>query len=161
MALVKEFGWRCYYGDATRLDLLKEAGIAEAKLLVIAINDPVATLGVANLVHDRWPNVEIIVRARSRTDAFDLRDLGLDPIRETFYSSLKAAKSALQFIGESPSSASKIIKHFEISDLEQLETSRKIRDDIYAVVSVAKKGHQDLKNLLELEQIKIESKKIN
>jgi hypothetical protein len=82
--LMREFGWRCYYGDASRLDLLEEAGIHEAKLLVISVNDPAAALNIGKLVKARWPHVAIVTRARSRTDAFDLRDIGLDPIRETF-----------------------------------------------------------------------------
>ena len=156
--LMREFGWRCYYGDASRLDILEEAGIAKAKLFIIAVNDPEATLSVAKLVKERWPNVAIVVRARSRTDAFDLRDLELHPIRETFYSSLEAARHALLAIGESPASAAKIIKQFEIHDLQQLEATRSIRHDRSAIFSLAEKGRQDLKTLFELEQPRVESK---
>jgi glutathione-regulated potassium-efflux system ancillary protein KefC len=150
--LMRKFGWRCYYGDASRLDLLEEAGIATAKLLVISVNDPVAALDIGKLVKQRWPNLAVVTRARSRTDAFDFLDIGLDPIRETFYSSLIAAKQALLAIGESPTSATKIIKHFEQHDLEQLEATRAIRHDMNAVRGMAEKGRQDLKDLLALEQ---------
>lgn len=156
--LMRSFGWRCYYGDASRLDLLEEAGIATAKLLVIAVNDPVAAINIGKLVKARWPNLSVVTRARSRTDAFDLRDIGLEPIRETFYSSLVAAKQALLAIGESPSAAAKIIKHFEQHDLEQLEATRTIRHDMNAVRSMAEKGRQDLKDLLLLEQAEIDGK---
>lgn len=156
--LMRSFGWRCYYGDASRLDLLEEAGIATAKLFVISVNDPVAALDIGKLVKARWPNLAVVTRARSRTDAFDLRDIGLDPIRETFYSSLVAAKQALLAIGESPSAAAKIIKHFERHDLEQLDATRTIRHDMNAVRSMAEKGRQDLKDLLLLEQTEIDSK---
>jgi glutathione-regulated potassium-efflux system ancillary protein KefC len=149
--LMRQFGWRCYYGDASRLDLLEEAGIAKARLFIISVNDPVAALNMARLVKERWPNVKIVVRARSRTDAFDLRDLDLNPIRETFYSSLEAAKEALVSIGESPSSAAKIIKQFEKHDIEQLEATRNIRHDMNAVYSLAEQGRHDLKTLFELE----------
>lgn len=155
--LMRKFGWRCYYGDASRLDLLEEAGIATAKLLVISVNDPVAALNIGKLVKERWPNLAIVTRARSRTDAFDLRDIGLDPIRETFYSSLVAAKQALLAIGESPSSAAKIIKHFERHDIDQLEAARTIRHDMNALLSMSEKGRQDLKDLLALEQAEFES----
>lgn len=150
--LMREFGWRCYYGDASRLDLLEEAGIAEARLLVIAINDPAAALVIAKLVKTRWPQVPIVVRARSRSDAFDFRDLELQPIRETFYSSLEAAKQSLIALGESAASAAKIIKHFERHDLQQLEATRRVRDDKEAVLSIAEEGRQDLKALLEAER---------
>jgi glutathione-regulated potassium-efflux system ancillary protein KefC len=150
--LMRKFGWRCYYGDASRLDLLEEAGIATAKLLVISVNDPVAALDIGKLVKARWPDLAVVTRARSRTDAFDFLDIGLDPIRETFYSSLVAAKQALLAIGETPAAATKIIKHFEQHDLEQLEATRTIRHDMNAVRSMAEKGRQDLKDLLALEQ---------
>jgi voltage-gated potassium channel Kch len=150
--LMRKFGWRCYYGDASRLDLLEEAGIATAKLLVISVNDPVAALDIGKLVKARWPNLAVVTRARSRTDAFDFLDIGLDPIRETFYSSLVAAKQALLAIGELPAAATKIIKHFEQHDPEQLEATRAIRHDMNAVRSMAEKGRQDLKDLLALEQ---------
>jgi monovalent cation:proton antiporter-2 (CPA2) family protein len=149
--LMREFGWRCYYGDASRLDLLEEAGIAEAKLLVIAVNDSAAALEMAKLVKERWPGVAMVARARSRTDAFDLRELDLNPIRETFYSSLEAARQSLLAIGETASSAAKIVAQFEKHDLDQLEATLKIRHDRKAISSLMEQGRQDLKTLLELE----------
>lgn len=149
--LTRQFGWRCYYGDASRLDVLEEAGIAEAKLLVIAVNDSAAALDMAKLVKERWPGVTIVARARSRTDAFDLRELDLNPIRETFYSSLEAARQALMAMGEPASAAGRIIKQFEKHDMEQLEATLKIRHDRKALSSVMEQGRQDLKTLLEME----------
>lgn len=149
--LTRQFGWRCYYGDASRLDILEEAGIAEAKLLVIAVNDVEATLEMAKLVKERWPQVKIVVRARSRTDAFDLRELDLQPIRETFYSSLEVAKQSLIIIGETATAAGRIIKQFEKHDMEQLEATLKIRHDRKALSSQMEQGRQDLKTLLEME----------
>lgn len=149
--LTRQFGWRCYYGDASRLDVLEEAGIAEAKLLVIAVNDSAAAIEMAKLVKERWPGVTIVARARSRTDAFDLRELDLNPIRETFYSSLEAARQALIAMGEPASAAGRIIKQFEKHDMEQLEATLKIRHDRKALSSVMEQGRQDLKTLLEME----------
>jgi glutathione-regulated potassium-efflux system ancillary protein KefC len=154
--LMRQFDWRCYYGDASSLDLLEEAGIAEAKLLVIAVNDPEATLNIGKLVKARWPHLAVVTRARSRTDAFDLRDIGLDPIRETFHSSLVAAKQALLAMGETPSTAAKIIKQFERHDVEQLEAARAVRHDMNALLSMSTQGRQDLRDLLALEQADIE-----
>lgn len=150
--LMRAFDWRCYYGDASRLDLLEEAGIAKATLLVICVNDPVATLNIATLVKERWPHVTIVVRARSRTDAFDLRELDLQPIRETFHSAIEAAKQALMAIGESSSAATKFIHSFEKHDVEQLEATRKIRHDMKAVYGLSQQGRQDIRTVFELEQ---------
>jgi len=152
--LVRGFGWRCYYGDSSRLDILKEAGIAEAQLLVIAVDDPVSALNIAKVVKERWPQVQIVARARSRVDAFDFRDLGLQPIRETFYSSLEAAKQSLIALGETSSNAAKIIKHFEAHDIKQLDITRKIRHDKAALISASEEGRQNLKALLEAEKLK-------
>ncbi len=149
--LTREFGWRCYYGDASRLDVLEEAGIANARLLVIAINDAHATLEMAQLVKQRWPHVAMVVRARSRTEAFDLRDLDIQPIRETFYSSLEAARLSLLAIGEQPDAANRIIEQFEQHDLKQLEATLKIRHDKKAISSLLEQGRQDLKALLASE----------
>lgn len=150
--LTRQFGWRCYYGDASRLDVLEEAGIAEARLLVIAVDDAAATLEMAQLVKARWPDVRVVVRARSRSDAFMLRDLDLQPVRETFYSSLEAARQALIAIGEPASTAAKIIRQFEKHDIEQLEATRQIRHDRQALSSAMAQGRQDLQTLLEMEK---------
>jgi glutathione-regulated potassium-efflux system ancillary protein KefC len=150
--LMREFGWKCYYGDASRLDLLEEAGIAQARLFVIAVNDPAAALAMARLVQARWPQVPIVIRARSRTDAYQLRELNLQPVLETFYSSLEAARQALLAIGESATAANKIIKHFEKHDLEQFEAAYTVRNDRQAVLDLSAKGRNDLKALLASER---------
>ncbi|MES1982863.1 MAG: monovalent cation:proton antiporter-2 (CPA2) family protein [Pseudomonadota bacterium] len=150
--LMRSFGWNCYYGDASRLDLLLQAGIEKACLFVIAIDDPVAAVATARLVRARWPQLPVIVRARSRTDAFDFRELGLDPIRETFYSSLHAAGQALQALGQSESAAQRIIQRFEEHDRDQLERALKVRHDRKAVMSIAQQGRRDLQALLATER---------
>lgn len=150
--LMREFGWRCYYGDASRLDLLEQAGIAKARLFVIAVDDPPMALEMAKLVKQRWPHVPIVARARSRTDAYDLREMCLNPIRETFYSSLEAARQALLALGEPADTTTDIIKHFERHDLEQFEATRKVRHDRAALLNITEQGRQDLKALLATER---------
>lgn len=151
--LTRQFGWRCYYGDASRLDLLEEAGIAHARLLVIAIDDPAAALAMAKRVKQRWSHVPIITRARGRTDAFDFRDLELHPIRETFYSSLEAAKQALITLGETATTAARIVRRFEQHDEAQLDAMRKVRNDRQAVLNISEQGRQDLRAVLMAERV--------
>lgn len=150
--LTRQFGWKCYYGDASRLDLLEEAGIAQARLLVIAIDDPVAALAMAKRVKQRWSHVPIVVRARSRTDAFDFRDLDLQPIRETFHSSLEAARHALMALGEPAATATRIVRRFEQHDQAQLDAMRQVRDDRQAVLDISQRGRLDLETLLMAER---------
>ena len=118
--LLRSFGWQVYYGDAGRIDLLEQAGIAEAKLFVIAIDDPEAAVKLARLVGERWPNLPIVARARSRTDAYEFRDLGLHAVRETFHSSLEAATQALRALGEPAHSAWRMARQFEQHDLDDI-----------------------------------------
>jgi glutathione-regulated potassium-efflux system ancillary protein KefC len=146
--LTRQFGWKCYYGDASRLDLLEEAGIAQARLLVIAINNPAAAVTMARLVQQRWPQVKVVARARSRTDAFEFRELDLHPIREIFHSSLEAARQSLLALGETSAAATRIIQHFQRHDLEQLDAMLKVRDDRQAVLNISEQGRQDLKAVL-------------
>jgi voltage-gated potassium channel Kch len=135
--------------------LLEEAGIAQARLFVIAINDPATALEMARLVQRRWPHVPIVARARSRTDAFDLRELGLDPVRETFHSSLQAARQALEKLGEDAATAETLVHRFEQHDQAQLDAMLKVRHDRDAVLNLAEQGRQDLKALLMAERTAI------
>jgi len=150
--LTRSFGWRCYYGDASRLDLLEEAGIAKARLFVIAVDDPATALDMAKLVQQRWSHVPMVVRARSRTDAYDLSELGLNPIRETFHSSLEAARQSLLALGEAEDTALNIIEHFRRHDHEQFEKTRQVRHDMAAILNISEQGRQDLKALLAAER---------
>lgn len=150
--LMRGFGWRCYYGDASRLDLLQQAGIAKARLFVIAVDDPHAALEAARLVKERWPEVPIVARARSRTDAFDFRELDIVPIRETYHSALEAARQALVALKLSASGAARIIRQFERHDQEMIERTLKVRHDREALMSVVEQGRQDLEALLAAER---------
>jgi glutathione-regulated potassium-efflux system ancillary protein KefC len=83
--LSRRFGFRVFYGDATRLDLLEAAGAATAEFLIIALDDPDATTQLATTAARRFPNLRIIARARDMRHMFELRDAGVEIIeRETF-----------------------------------------------------------------------------
>ncbi|MCE9616245.1 MAG: monovalent cation:proton antiporter-2 (CPA2) family protein [Lentisphaerae bacterium] len=150
--VVRRFGWRCYYGDAARLDLLEQAGIARARLLVIAIDDPELAVKMTRIVRERWPAVQIVARARGRTDAFEFLELGLHPVREVFHSSLEAAGEALRALGTPATATAHIIRQFAQHDRELLERTRQVRHDQQAVMSIAESGRHDLEALLSAEQ---------
>ncbi|MEW6690393.1 MAG: monovalent cation:proton antiporter-2 (CPA2) family protein, partial [Pseudomonadota bacterium] len=92
--LVRRFGSKAYYGDATRLDLLEAAGIAEARLLVVALDDYEAAMETVKRVRRRYPALKVIVRANSRSDAFEYHEMGVPAVRETFGAALDAAEAA-------------------------------------------------------------------
>jgi len=82
--LSRRFGFRAYYGDAARRDVLESAGIEDAKLLVLASDDPERVQETAVLVRQRFPRVRIIARGRGRTEAFELAELNVPFAREAF-----------------------------------------------------------------------------
>src|SRR6185295_4308383 len=96
---VRRFGFKAYYGDATRMDLLESAGAATAKVLLVAIDDPDAALITVKRVRQRFPQLEVIARARSRTEAYEYAEMGVASIREVFGSALFAAERILANLG--------------------------------------------------------------
>ena len=120
VGFVRRFGNKIFYGDASRMDTLEAAGIAEAKLLVLALDDPKTITKIAHQVRVHWPHVKIIARARNRGHAYQLYAEGLRHIiRETFESSLQAAAITLQELGFTEGQALEKVDMFRIHD-EQL-----------------------------------------
>src|SRR5262249_41128261 len=94
---VRRFGNQVYYGDVSRLDLLRAAGAETAKIFVLAIDDVDASIRTAELLRSQFPKLKIYARARNRQHAFSLMDAGVtNIIRETYVSSLEIASSVLQ-----------------------------------------------------------------
>jgi glutathione-regulated potassium-efflux system ancillary protein KefC len=92
----RKFGFRVFYGDATRLDLLHAAGADRASFLIIALDNPEATTRLARVAKKHFPELHIIARARDMRHMFALRDLGVQTIeRETWLSALKLGELAV------------------------------------------------------------------
>ncbi|WP_179334897.1 monovalent cation:proton antiporter-2 (CPA2) family protein [Winogradskyella costae] len=97
---LRKMGFEVYYGDATRLDLLESAGIAEAKILICAIDNPSVTKQVTKMVKAKYPHVELMIRVKNRYEAYDLLNLGMENIyRESLDTSLVLAKDVLSKMG--------------------------------------------------------------
>src|SRR5438046_6196115 len=104
---VRRFGNKVYYGDASRLDLLRAAGAASARILVLAIDDVDASIRSAVLAREQFPRLKVFARARNRQHAFALMGAGLpDVIRDTYGSSLGVGVSVLVVHGEKATAAS-------------------------------------------------------
>lgn len=114
---LRRLGFRAYYGDATRPDLLHAAGIENAKLFVIAIDNKEAITNLARHIIKHHPHVHIVARAVDRMHVYDLWKAGCrDIIRETYDSSIRATRSVLEALGEERSKAEKITAVFEAHD---------------------------------------------
>jgi monovalent cation:proton antiporter-2 (CPA2) family protein len=145
---VKQFGNKLYYGDARRLDLLRAAKVGHAKLFVLAVDDPEASVQIARLVRANFPNVEIVARARNRTHAFALLDAGVvDVRRETLGSALETAERVLVGLGRSPEDAQDVIRRFRAHDEETLALQAQVWGDDAKVVETTRESARRLERL--------------
>ncbi|MEP0391191.1 MAG: cation:proton antiporter [Erythrobacter sp.] len=114
---LSKFGIRTYFGDAARPDLLKSAGIEQARLIVIAIDDKEATNKLVSHIVKNFPYVHIVARAYDRGHVFELWSLGCrDIIRETYDSSLRLGRSAYEALGIPRERADAMAQKFEELD---------------------------------------------
>jgi CPA2 family monovalent cation:H+ antiporter-2 len=121
LEMLRRFGLNVYYGDATRPDLLHAAGIDEAKVLVIAIDDKEAITELTRHVVEHHPHVHIVARAIDRWHVYDLWEAGCrDIIRETYDSSIRASRSTFEALGFSRDKATNIVSAFEDFDRETM-----------------------------------------
>jgi CPA2 family monovalent cation:H+ antiporter-2 len=106
--LLRKMGFKVYYGDATRLELLKAAGAENAKIFIAAIDNPEVNLSVVELLRKHFPHLNILTRARNRVDAYELIDHGVDKIyRETLYTAVHLGVDALTQLGHRKYSATR------------------------------------------------------
>ncbi|MFC6444080.1 monovalent cation:proton antiporter-2 (CPA2) family protein [Shinella zoogloeoides] len=120
-----EFGFKVYYGDGSRIDILHAAGAATAKAILICIDDKDAAVKIAEVVHEEFPLVPLLARAYDRGHAIDLVHAGVDfQIRETFESAMLFSRETLKALGEDEELASEVVDEFRDTDRERfaLET---------------------------------------
>ena len=107
--LMRRFGFKGYFGDPTRPEILTAAGLDKAQVLVAALDDPEANLRLVRYAKEKRPDITVIARARDRVNVFQLYDAGADHIvREAFDSSLRAGRYVLEQVGLSPYEASEL-----------------------------------------------------
>lgn len=118
---LRAFGVKVYFGDAMRPDLLHAAGIEEAKMLVIAIDDRESATELVHYVTENYPHVYVVARAVDRHHVYELWAAGCrDIIRDTFDSSVRAGRSALEALGVHPYDAERQVRGFVLNDKEQM-----------------------------------------
>ena len=149
--LIGRFGWRTYYGDARRPDVLRAAGIDQARLCVLAMDDPKAVLDTGRYIRSHFPQVQLLARARGRTDALELERAGIPAIRETFGSALEAAERALVVLGDDPETARRTAQRFREADAAGFQTQLAVIDDEEKLIALSDQGRRDLSRLLESE----------
>ncbi len=135
---IRRFGYKSYYGDALRLDVLRSAGAAQAKLIVLAISDGRTISQAIDLMHREFPNLKIFARAFDRSHAMHLIDNRIDGFaRETFLSALGLGRDILVEFGFSQSEAQRLSEKFKKFDLDILHQQVAVRHDEKALISIA------------------------
>ena len=150
---MRRFDWRVFYGDATRLDLMRTAGAATAKVLVLAIDDVAQSVEVAKMVRENFPNLTIVARARNVQHYFELLELGVQLIeRETLDSALMSARSVLEQLGWERHQARTLALRFRRHNIDQLQKMAPHRKDADKVLAAAKLGRQQLEEQFAQER---------
>ena len=123
LEMLRAFGVQAYFGDATRPDMLHAAGVAEASVVVIAIDNKDQTTEITHYIRQNYPDVHIVARAFDRMHVFELYSAGAqDIIRETFDSSLRMARSVLEALGLTRPEAQEITSGFAAADQTHMLT---------------------------------------
>ena len=150
---VRRFGNQVYYGDVSRLDLLRAAGAATARVLVLAIDDVDASLRTAALAREQFPHLKVYARARNRQHAFGLMDLGVDVVvRETYGSSLEMAGRVLEALGATPAVARETVRRFREHDEATLTAQYAVKEDESKFRATTVEAAQQLEKLFEADE---------
>jgi glutathione-regulated potassium-efflux system ancillary protein KefC len=151
--MLRKFGFRIFYGDATRMDLLEAAGIAKAKLLINAIDDQEESLELVDVVRERFPQLTILARARNVSHYYELMERGVEIIeRETFEAALALGRRALEALGKPPYEARELSDHFKRHNLHALERMAPHYRDEAKRLTMAKAGREELEAQFERDR---------
>ena len=147
---LRTFGFKVFYGDASRLDLLRTAGLEHARLFVLATDEREAGLRTIDLVREHYPSVRILARAWDLIHYYQLRDHGVSIIeRETFDSALKLGESALVELGYERHRAHRAAQRFRTYDNELIEKLYEVHHDQSQVISIARQARDEIERLLQ------------
>ncbi len=149
----RSFGYRVFYGDASRLDLLRTAGAGQAKILVIAVDDVEQSLEIVDLARAHFPQMQIVARARDVTHWNKLRDRGVMRVqRELFESSLRSARSVLELLGQTEAEARQTAGRFRTHNLALFEQLHPHYKDQAKLIAVVKQGRRQLEEQMAQER---------
>jgi len=151
--VVRRFGMKVYFGDPTRADMLRAAGAEQAKLLVVALDDPPAVLRIVDVAKRNFPKLAILARARNRWYAHLLMDRDVDGlVRETFLSSLQLARAALTTLGISEEEAEHAVTVFRDRDEQTLLETHAVYRDEEQVLQSQQQATEELASLFEADK---------
>jgi glutathione-regulated potassium-efflux system ancillary protein KefC len=154
---LRRFGYRVFYGDATRLDLLQSAGAANARLLVNAIDGVEDSIALVDRVRENFPDLPIVSRARNVSHYLELRLRGVNVIeRETFESALRAGRAALEVLGVDRYRARELADIFRRHNLTTVESQLAAYKDETRYLAAARAGREELEQSMAKDRERFE-----
>lgn len=150
--LLRKMGFKVYFGDATRLDLLHAAGAGEAKILISAIRSTETNKMLYELCHEHFPNLEIMVRTKNRYEAFELMEAGVENIyRDHLDTSIRMGQEALQKLGFRAHTVLRLAAQFRKYDEDSLKVLVNFRNNREEYISKTRKQIEIQESLLSGE----------
>lgn len=150
---LREFGFRVFYGDATRLDVLRTAGAGTAKVLVVAVDGVDQSLAIVDMARAHFPNARIIARARNVGHLYQLLDRKVEFVeRELFESSLRSARSVLEGLGWPAYEAREAAMRFRRRNIELMHELYPHYKDRAKLIAVSKEGRQQFQEQIARER---------
>jgi len=153
--MLRAFGFKVFYGDATRLDLLHAAGIDQACMLIIALADESKVARLVTEVREKYPKVRILVRAQDYDHRFELLKLGIeaeDMVHEQMHSALVLATRALQALGKPAAAMEEAARKWRRYDDETMHLIAPVQDDFDAYASIVRERRVQLTQLFEKDR---------
>lgn len=149
--LMRKYGYKVYYGDATQVELLRSAGAEAAQSIVITCNEPEDTMKLVELCQQYFPHLHILARARGRVEAHELLQAGVTQFsRETFSSALELGRKTLVTLGMHPHQAQRAQLHFRRLDMRMLRELIPMHTDTVQI-SRAREARRELEEIFQRE----------
>lgn len=153
---LRRFGFKVFYGDATRVDLLEAAGARNAKVLVVAIDNVESSISLVDMAKKNFPHLKLICRARNVAHVFELRARGVEVLeRETFDGSLRLGRKVLESFGVPAHQAFTLAQKFREFDHTLTESLVSEKETERTRISKAQQARADIERLFSEEENRI------
>ncbi|MGR5134529.1 glutathione-regulated potassium-efflux system protein KefB [Vibrio alfacsensis] len=150
--LLRKYGYKVFYGDATHIDLLRAAGADKAEALVICTDSPDEVMAIVDICRGHFPNLKLLARARSRVEAYQLMSHGVENYsRETFLGALDLGRQALVELGMHPYQAKRAEAHFRKLDNAMLKDLLPQHNEDKELAQRSKEARKELEEIFGRE----------
>ena len=155
--MLRRLGHIVFYGDASRLEMLRAAGADTAEVLIVALDDPERILELVTTVRAHFPHLRILTRAVGRLHAYELLEAGLDGVyRETLDSSIRIGVDALRAVGVPAFEAHRLGRIFRRHDEKALREAVEVRSDRRAYLHLVRQQTEELEHVLRTDREALE-----